>query len=106
MLTIILFVLSALASLFVLFFTLAPTRLDALKKALPFFTVTALLGVFLIVGGCALLGQPIADKVADAIDTNCDEPLNARQVYRDAINDELADDGHRIEVTCAGDPGG
>ena len=59
-----------------------------------------------LASGCAFLGQPIADKVADAIDSYCNEPLNARQVYRDAINDELADDGHRIEVTCAGDPGG
>ena len=59
-----------------------------------------------VASGCALLGQPIADKVADAIDSYRNEPLNACQAYRDAINDELADAGHRIEVTCAGDPGG
>ena len=101
----ILLVLAALVSLAVLLFTVADSALAAFKKAAPFIAVTALLGVFLIVGGCTLFGQPIADKVADAIDSYCNEPLYARQVYRDAINDELADDGHRIEVTCAGDPG-
>ncbi len=57
-----------------------------------------------IVPGCALLGEPIAEKVADVIDDYCKEPLSARQVYRDTVNRELAAEGHSVSVTCAGDP--
>lgn len=65
---------------------------------------TLLLTTTTLLGACTLFGDPVAEKVADAIDSYCNEPLNARQVYRDAINDKLAEHGHRIEVTCAGDP--
>lgn len=54
--------------------------------------------------GCALLGGPIAEKVADVIDDYCTEPFAARQLYRDTVNQELASEGHSIEVHCAGDP--
>ena len=102
----ILLVLAALVVLALLITARADSLSYLLKRVAAPIAIAALLGVYLIVAGCTLLGQPIADKVADAIDSYCNEPLTARQVYRDAINDELADDGHRIEVTCAGDPGG
>ena len=66
---------------------------------------TILLALAALASGCSLLGQPIAEKVADVVDTYCDEPLSARQVYRETVNAELAAEGHSIEVTCAGDPG-
>lgn len=53
---------------------------------------------------CALLGDPVAEKVAEAIDRYCEEPLGARELYRATINAELADEGHSLVVTCAGDP--
>ncbi len=53
--------------------------------------------------GCALLGEPVADKVAGAIDRYCDEPQNARALFREMINAELALEGHSIIVTCNGD---
>lgn len=54
--------------------------------------------------GCALIGQPIADKVAKAATKYCEEPLSARQTYRQTINAELARYGHELHVHCAGDP--
>lgn len=60
--------------------------------------------LMLAVGACALIGDPIAEKVADVIDDYCKEPYQARQLYRDTINSELAPLGHSIEVTCIGDP--
>lgn len=56
------------------------------------------------ISGCSLLGGPIAEKVAGVIDDYCTEPLSARELYRDTVNQELAAEGHSIEVRCAGDP--
>lgn len=53
--------------------------------------------------GCSLLGDPIADKVADAVDRYCEEPQGARDLYRATINEELASEGHTIAVVCNGD---
>ena len=54
--------------------------------------------------GCSIIGQPIAEKVADVVDKYCEEPFTQRLVYRETVNDELAGEGHSIEVTCNGDP--
>lgn len=72
-----------------------------MKKSLSF--VTSLLLV-LALSACSLLGSPIAEKVASVVDDYCNEPFAARQLYRDTVNEELATEGHSIEVKCAGDP--
>ncbi len=72
-----------------------------MKKIFQF--VTAILLLFAL-SACALLGGPIAEKVADVIDDYCQEPYQARVLYRDTVNEELAAEGHSIEVRCAGDP--
>jgi hypothetical protein len=55
--------------------------------------------------GCSLVGKPIAEEVADVVSEYCErEPLQARELYRASINDELADRGHSVSVRCAGDP--
>ena len=63
----------------------------------------SILCAVLAVSGCSIFGEKIAGEVANAIDDYCKEPQNQREVYRDAINDELAADGHSISVTCSGD---
>lgn len=56
-------------------------------------------------GACSIVGEPIAGEVANVITEYCErEPYQARTLYRDTINAELAGDGHDITVTCAGDP--
>jgi len=65
---------------------------------------TSLLILAALTSGCSLLGQPIAERVADVIDTYCEEPFSARQVYAETVNAELAVDGHSIDVDCSGDP--
>ena len=62
------------------------------------------LTLILTLSGCALLGQPVAEKVAKAVDTYCEEPYQARQLYRRTVNGELAAAGHSVVITCAGDP--
>ena len=61
-------------------------------------------GLLVLASGCSVLGEPVAEKVADAIDKYCEEPFNQRQVYRESINAELLGEGHSIAVTCSGDP--
>lgn len=57
-----------------------------------------------LLAGCSILGEPIAEKVAEAIDRYCEEPYRQRHVYRHGINTQLAAEGHSIVVTCFGDP--
>lgn len=53
--------------------------------------------------GCSIFGEPVAEKVADAIDRYCEEPQGQRLVYRDYIQAELDGEGHSVVVTCQGD---
>lgn len=54
---------------------------------------------------CSMVGTPIAERVAPVIAEYCArEPYPARQFYRQMINAELATEGHRVSVDCAGDP--
>lgn len=53
--------------------------------------------------GCSIFQEEIAPKIADGVRTYCGEPQGVREVIREAVNDELASDGHSIRVTCAGD---
>ncbi len=62
-----------------------------------------LLVVALLTTGCSILQEEIAPKVADAVRTYCQEPQGARELIREAVNTELAEDGHTVRVTCAGD---
>lgn len=62
-----------------------------------------ILAAISIVSACSLIGEPIAEKVADVVDKYCEEPASARSVYRETVNAELAGEGHAIEVTCSGD---
>jgi len=57
-----------------------------------------------LAASCALIGQPIADKVASVVIKYCTEPYAARQLYRDTINAEMVLHGHILHVHCAGDP--
>lgn len=67
------------------------------------FVVTVLV-VATLSKGCALIGQPIAEKVADVVIKYCEEPYSARQTYRETINRELAGYGHILHAHCSGDP--
>ena len=53
---------------------------------------------------CAVLGQPIAEKIASAVEKYCEEPLSYREVYRNTVNAQLVDTMHEVHVHCAGDP--
>lgn len=70
-------------------------------KVLTTFLLVALASF--LIGGCSLLGDPVAEKVAGVIDKYCDEPQGARDLYRATINEELSAEGHTITVVCAGD---
>ncbi len=62
-------------------------------------------GLFLTaIGACALLAQPIAEKVASAVEKYCEEPYSYRQIYRNTVNSQLVVSGHLVHVHCAGDP--
>lgn len=73
-----------------------------MKKIIP--TILAALISLPLVAGCSIFGEPIAEKVAKAIDRYCEEPYQQRHVYRHSINSQLAAEGHSIVVTCSGDP--
>lgn len=57
----------------------------------------------LLISGCSIFGDKIAEEVARGIDDYCKEPQQARELYRAQVNAELAQDGHSITVVCAGD---
>lgn len=61
-----------------------------------------------LISGCLFTGcaaaERVADRVADGVIIYCGEPLAARQLVRDTVNQKLAGTGHRVRVTCAGDP--
>ena len=57
-----------------------------------------------VLPGCALIGEPVAEKVAEVIDRYCEEPYLERLLFRETINDKLGLEGHSIEVICFGDP--
>ena len=59
-----------------------------------------------VISGCSVFGQRISEEVADVVDKYCEEPQNAREVYREQVNAELSQYGHSIQVTCAGDSDG
>ena len=52
---------------------------------------------------CTLFGDRIASEVANVIDDYCQESQAQRAIYRDQVNAELAAEGHRISISCAGD---
>lgn len=54
--------------------------------------------------GCAILAQPVAGKVASAVEKYCEEPYSYRQIYRNTVNSQLIVSGHTVHVHCAGDP--
>lgn len=57
------------------------------------------------VKGCALVGKPAADKIAEVVTAYCEsETYEARKLYRNTINDSLRLAGHSVQVSCAGDP--
>lgn len=57
------------------------------------------------VNSCALIGTPVAEKLAGLVTTYCEnEPYSARSVYRNSVNAVLEPSGHSVEVTCSGDP--
>lgn len=58
----------------------------------------------IVLSACSVVGQPVAEKVADAVTEYCKEPYGQRQVYRQTVNAELYGDGHAVQVNCAGDP--
>lgn len=68
-----------------------------MKKLLCVLTLAAL------TSGCSIFGDRVASKVADGIDKYCEEPLQARELYRTLINEELSREGHSVAVTCNGD---
>lgn len=54
--------------------------------------------------GCAMFADPVAEKVADAVERYCEEPLSYRQIYRNTVNANLTTSGHVVHVHCSGDP--
>lgn len=50
-----------------------------------------------VLSGCAT----VTDKVSSGVNAYCERPLSSRQLIRQSVNARL--EGHRIEVTCAGD---
>lgn len=65
----------------------------------------AILSLAALTSACGIIGEPIAEKVADVVDRYCEEPEQARNLYRATINAELDAEGHQICVDCAGDVG-
>lgn len=63
----------------------------------------SVISIAVFISACALFGDKIAGEVANVIEDYCKEPQQARELYRDTINAELAAAGHTISVTCAGD---
>lgn len=68
-----------------------------MKYILSIITFTALTG-------CAILAQPVAEKVASAVEKYCEEPYSYRQIYRNTVNSQLIVSGHTVHVHCADDP--
>ncbi len=64
---------------------------------------TAVLVLIFGTGGCAILGAA-AEKVANAVDRYCEEPLTHRELYGNSVNSYLAGTGHVVHVHCSGDP--
>ena len=57
----------------------------------------------LALSGCTLFA-PAADKIADGVNEYCGRVSQAeRQLVRDSVNQQLAEDGHSVRVDCAGD---
>lgn len=54
--------------------------------------------------GCAIIGAPLAEKIASGVEKYCEEPYAYRTVYRNTINAQLTGSGHQVHVHCAGDP--
>ena len=69
-----------------------------------FLTQLIVIVVLFGVSGCALIGDPIAEKVAKVVIKYCEEPYGARQTYRQSINAQLDAHGHTLHAHCAGDP--
>jgi hypothetical protein len=60
--------------------------------------------VALTLPGCATIAERTAPEIAKLIDRYCDaEDQRARAVLRDAINAELAKEGHKAKIECHGD---
>lgn len=66
--------------------------------------VTLVILAIMFASGCAIFAQPVAEKVAGAVEKYCQEPLGYRTIYRNTINAQLTQSGHIVHVHCAGDP--
>jgi hypothetical protein len=70
------------------------------------FFITVAIAIAIAAGpvSCAVLGGAVAEKVADAADRYCEEPLSYRELYGNTVNSYLAGTGHVVHVHCSGDP--
>jgi len=56
----------------------------------------------ILLSGCTLFGDELAEEAADVVRKYCEEPLGVRQAVREQVNAAAAP--HAVRVTCAGDP--
>lgn len=73
-------------------------------KGFSVYFMLALVWVLAIPSGCALIGDPIAERVAKTVEKYCGEPLSYRTIYANTVNSHLTQTGHVVHVHCAGDP--
>lgn len=67
----------------------------------------ATLGFSLVLlSGCALIFDTVAEKVAEGVDVYCSLPGDQRAVYSGAINRALSTHGRSIVIGCADDQSG
>ena len=65
--------------------------------------ISILLAAALLASGCSIFPQ-LTDKIVDGVDEYCTRLTPAeRSVIRANVNDALAEKGHSIAVSCAGD---
>lgn len=62
----------------------------------------AIFALLVALPACGLL-SPVVEKIADGVERYCEEPYAFRQQYRNTVNSQLSDTGHRVHVHCAGD---
>lgn len=57
----------------------------------------------LVLSSCALFGEA-AEKIADGVETYCEQPYVYRSEFRNSVNAYLVDTGHLVHIHCLGDP--
>jgi hypothetical protein len=75
---------------------LAPASLKLLA------VLAILWAIALSLRGCTLLGAPVAEKVAEAVNRYRAEPYQSRLLLRETVNAQTG--SNRISVYCEGDP--